>query len=175
MKRKISKKEAALQTRFTKAFEAWLAENQSQLKRHVRIVRRYADRLTLRIEGTPNAMHCCASDTDINVAVVWKGQWWDSIFWPDCWHRKVKGGVVCACCEAKEKPTVFPNYEALWKDHLFDCLKDWINNELASAKALGIYGRKGGTSATLVRTMRAKKDEDLRTLLPIEPAKNSRL
>jgi hypothetical protein len=123
------------------------------------------DRLYFRFEGAPREMCCLANDVEINIAVMWKGKWRDSIFWPDCYHRRVKGGVVCKCCEADGKKGFFPSYEALWKDHLFDPLKDWINDEMAPAKSLGIYGGKGGTWAKLERSARPRKSEYFRAAL----------
>ena len=37
-------------------------------------------------------------------------------------------------------PPVFPNRSALWTDHLFEPFLEWVNESLANAKRLALYG-----------------------------------
>jgi hypothetical protein len=49
---------------------------------------------------------------------------------------------------------VFPNLDALWRDHLFEPFLAWVNEELAEADAVGLYGSPsdGYTHARLLTT-----------------------
>ena len=44
----------------------------------------------------------------------------------------------------------FLSIEALWEDHLFHPLRDWVATQLIPAKAIALYGGAGVTWAKLV-------------------------
>ncbi len=115
-----------------------------------------------------------ANAHEIAIHVDWKGKWWDCLFWPEVHPRRSKGAYVCTICEEGGRK-VFPNHEALWADHLFEPLKDWINDDLAPAKALSIHGSKGFRCVQLERSTRPKWRDDLLTVLPFkQPPRPSR-
>jgi hypothetical protein len=45
--------------------------------------------------------------------------------------------------------TTWPTREALWQDQLFEPFLKWVNERLAPATWLRLYGTKGGTWAKL--------------------------
>jgi hypothetical protein len=49
------------------------------------------------------------------------------------------GGFYCEMCPPDGR-RVFADRPALWADHLFDPLREWVNINLAQAKWLALYG-----------------------------------
>jgi hypothetical protein len=97
----------------------------------------------------------------LTVNVHWEDQHWDALLSLDVNPRRSAGGYICECCEPEERK-IFRSIEALWRDHLFDPLLNWINGELASADAIGLYGSpsQGWMSAKLL------SEDDLRRAEP---------
>jgi hypothetical protein len=68
-----------------------------------------------------------------------QGACWDFLLDMDTEPRRVPGGYVCDLCPSEPRP-VFPNRPALWTDHLFEPFLEWVNESLAKAKWLALYG-----------------------------------
>jgi hypothetical protein len=68
-----------------------------------------------------------------------QGDGWDFLLDLDAEPKRVPGGYVCDLCPPESRP-VFPNRPALWTDHLFEQLLEWVNESLAKAKWLALYG-----------------------------------
>ena len=69
-------------------------------------------------------------------------------------------GYVCWICEAEGKHRAFPTIEALWRNHLFRPLEDWITTKLADAQAVALCrSDSGGTTWT--RLVRAGDQAEL--------------
>jgi hypothetical protein len=68
-----------------------------------------------------------------------QGAFWDFLLDPDSEPKRVPGGYVCDL-GPPESRSVFPNRPALWTDHLFEPFLEWVNETLAKAKWLALYG-----------------------------------
>jgi hypothetical protein len=89
-------------------------------------------------------------DSEISIPITWEDDNWDVIKWFESRPRRVPNGYVCDLC-VPGKQTISPSREALWLDHVFEPLRDWVNNALASADAVAVSGDPdGGTWAKLV-------------------------
>ena len=53
--------------------------------------------------------------------------------------KRVPGGYVCDLCPPGSRP-VFPNRPSLWTAELFEPFLQWVNEGLAKAKWLALYG-----------------------------------
>ena len=111
---------------------------------------------------------------EIEIYADWQEDCWDIIVWLDAFPVKVATGYTCHECLPEHKAD-FPDRESLWRDHLFEPLLDWINTELAEAKAVGFYqtqdgggrwakllpGKKPDSEAEcLVATVRLRQDRE---------------
>ena len=67
--------------------------------------------------------------------------------------------MACSLCEQEGKHRIFPTLEALWLDHLFRPLEDWINTKLGAAWAVALYRTDGG-GATWARLVSAGESLD---------------
>ena len=90
--------------------------------------------ITPAISVTLDAWNLC-------VQVEWEGTNWDVILDLDTEPQSVDGGVVCGWCEPEDR-IIFPSEVELWRDHLFEPFLAWVNDELATADLLCLYGER---------------------------------
>lgn len=95
------------------------------------------------------ALHGYAHKGGISIAAVWDGECWDFLFDEDVVSELRPDGWCCSLCSA-DRQSYFPSVGALWVDHLFQPLRQWITMKLFMAKGIGFYGRGGMTRAKLV-------------------------
>jgi hypothetical protein len=130
------------------AFVSWLEAFGSRLIIDVHPTGRTG---RLSFEGINPAIGAFLTSRELSVFVEWEGRNWDSLLSLGVMPRRSAGGYVCECCKPVE-PTEFPDLEGLWRDHLFEPLLKWVNDELASAHAICLYGSpsQGVTHAVLL-------------------------
>ena len=74
----------------------------------------------------------CLHSTEINVPIVAYSYFWDFLYCNDLVSPKeVEDGYVCKHC-LPEAQKLYPSREALWREHLFEDLLDWVNGKVAS-------------------------------------------
>jgi hypothetical protein len=169
-------------TRAQRLFFAWLDEAGPHFKIPLCVERRTDRCIEFTFAGIPPIIRgtivfgrtsvSCGTEKDwvarnmpsgeINIYVDWQDQNWDQILWLNAILVKKAGGFTCYECLPEYRQT-FPNREAIWRDHLFKPLLAWVNDELAAAKALGIYQTrsKGGTWAKLLTTVEDREKDCL--------------
>ncbi len=172
MKHRIPK----VRSRAQRAFFAWLNEATPRLKIPLRIEKRTDKDVIFSFVGIPAAIrgyltfdYMCwqrslntskkqftvrkISGGEVIISVDWQGQNWDILLCLEVLPVRTTSGYICRECEP-EAHEIFPSREALWVDHLFEPLLKWINGELATARAVGIYqtSDKGGTWAKLLHS-----------------------
>ena len=133
------------------AFANWLDAARSRLKIPVQARARTKRQIELSFLGINSAIGASLTTRDLNVFVEWEGRNWDLLLAFDVWPRLAVGGYICEHCRPEQR-TNFPDLEALWRDHLFEPLAEWINGKLAAADAVGLYGSAsdGWTHAKLL-------------------------
>jgi hypothetical protein len=138
------------------------------LKEPLRLVRRTDHWLELSFVEVP-VLSVSLLPHEINIAANLVGECWDFLLSFDAFPAKTAAGYICRECPS-ECQTVFASRDALWRDHLFEPLLDWINTKLAAADAIGFYGRAG--HSTWARLLPAKAhsgsgDPDILVDLPL--------
>ena len=136
-------------SRFQRVFLAWLDESRERLAVPVTVSRRTRDRLDLTFGDAAPMLEASVSAWEVIVSAEWEGDCVDLVFEVDVGPQRVPGGYVCDRCEP-EKREVFPTREALWRDHLFEPFVQWVNQELAPARFVGVWRSGGMTAARLL-------------------------
>ena len=135
------------------AFLAWLVEGRSRLAVAIKVGCSTPDVTEFGFaSANPILAGSLATCGDLVISADWEGVCWDFLFSEEVRPEKSHGGFVCAICERESKHRIFPTLEALWLDHLFRPLEDWINTKLAVAQAVALYrtDHGGSTWARLV-------------------------
>ena len=122
-----------------RAFLSWLEQNRSRFAIEIELGRRTDTDLEFTFAGINGALIGVLTTWEISVYVIHQGENWDCILDVNAEPKRVPGGYVCKLCPPESRP-VFPNRPALWTDHLFEPFLDWVNESLAKAKWLALYG-----------------------------------
>ena len=101
----------------------------------------------------------CVSEEGITVSVCYQGEYCDLVFDADACASPVPGGYVCTFCEPELK-VIFADELEMWKDHVFEPLLKWVNEDLAESNWLVLEGDPRFTSARLM-TEHPAPDQDL--------------
>lgn len=91
-------------------------------------------------------------DWAIDVGVDWNGGCWDLLACFDVSAQPVTGGGWVNGLFVPEAQEVRPSREEVWREDGFKLLLEWLNEELAAATHVGLWGEPGhATWAYLVR------------------------
>jgi len=132
-----------------RAFDRWYRASQDRFAIKLEFIRRTDSCLTFGFQGVNRIIDVSLSN-DLSVHVTWDDTSWDMLLSLDAFPKRVRGGYVCTECDPAIRQT-FPSREALWEDHLFEPLLEWVNENLAPAEALRLYGAGGMTTAKLTK------------------------
>jgi hypothetical protein len=134
-----------------RAFIDWLEEVRLRLAIALEVRGRVGRHIELSFDGIHPAIGASLTSRELSVFADWQGQTWDLLLSLDVLPRRARSGYICELCQPEERP-IFPNLEALWRDHLFEPLLTWVNTRLAISDALDLYGSpsSGSTHAELV-------------------------
>lgn len=143
--------------RIQRAFFAWFDEARPRLKRDISIVRRTDRSVEFTFHAGTDALRGWLYRNEVVIAVDYDGTCWDLLIAYDVYPRKIADGYICTECPP-DAQHIHPSREALWRDHLFDPLLRWVNEELATATGLALYDYTGMTCAELVRAPVSKPD-----------------
>jgi hypothetical protein len=137
------------------AFEEWLAESSSRFSIPLLIRRRRDGSLRMRL-STLWPIPVCLHSTEINVPIVAYSYFLDFLYCNDLVSPKeVKDGYVCKHC-LPEAQKLYPSREALWREHLFEDLLDWVNGKVAKSDAVGLFGEPERMTWASLLPVRAK-------------------
>jgi hypothetical protein len=131
------------------AFDHWLADQGNTLAVPVRVIERDLDMITLKLAGISDAIEIIVVRNEIMVVVTHDGGVWDTLMWIDCKPRVGAGGVYCRRCEPAFR-SAFPTHQALFSDHLFQPLAEWIKAKLMPMVSIGLGDSNGSRWATLL-------------------------
>jgi hypothetical protein len=91
---------------------------------------------------------------------------WDLIVDFDAEPRRVPGGFVGGLCPTDARP-IFPTRAARWTDEIFQPFLDRVNEDLATARSVGLYGKPDhGMWAKLLSNGAAPNTDDGRGTFP---------
>ena len=123
-----------------RAFLSWLEENRDRLALEIRLGKRTDTVQEFCFAGINPAISGALTTYEIEVGAIHDDHYWDILFNVDAEpKRALGGGYVCGLCPPDARP-VFADRQALWTDHLFEGLLVWVNDNLARAKWLALFG-----------------------------------
>ena len=162
--------------RIQRAFFTWLIQNWHRLAFDLLIEGRTDHFINFSFIGVNRAISAALTTYEINVSVEWNDECWDLLLSLESSPRRGRTGYFCKCCldyfretnPGEEFTRIFPSREAVWVNDIFEPFLNWVNDDLANAKWLGLFGTPG--SATWAKLMDASPDgdhtKDLAALLP---------
>jgi hypothetical protein len=143
-----------------RAFVAWFEEARSRLTVAIKVGCSTHDFTEFSFAlANPVLIGSLATCGDLVISAEWEGECWDFLLSEEVRPALSQEGFVCSLCEQEGKHRIFPTLEALWLDHLFRPLEDWINTKLGAAWAVALYRTDGG-GATWARLVSAGESLD---------------
>jgi hypothetical protein len=118
----------------------------------------------------------------MNVLVEWNEECWDLLLSLDSAPRRGRTGYFCEYCldyfrdtnPGEEFTRIFPSREGVWADHLFEPFLKWVNDDLANAKWLGLFGNP--EKATWAKLTDAPPEGDhAKNMAALLPCRGNRL
>ena len=126
-----------------RAFLAWHEEAAARLAVPVLLGHRTDRRWTLSFGGgITAALHPWLYGYGIGVDVQWEGMSWDLVLCLEAAPRRTPTGYVDHMI-LPEYREPYATEEALWRGQLFEPFLSWVNETLAPARYLGIWGARG--------------------------------
>jgi hypothetical protein len=173
-----------------RAFLSLLEENRDRFALDVTRGKRTDTVQQFSFAGINPAISGALTTYEIEVWAIHDGHCWDILFNVGAEPKRAPGGgYVCHLCRPDSRQ-VFASRMALWTDHLLEGLLPWVNDNLARAKWLALFGspeqaswarllpaddpsetlRGGGLTLSLAwissKTSRESRDENPPILLP---------
>lgn len=108
------------------------------------------DAIEIQFPHTGGALEGFVDRNGLSVSAVLNGEGWDFLFSEDLVGEFRDGMWSCSLCSPSSR-MAFDSVEALWGDHLFQPLRDWVETELRPAAGVMFHGGDGITWATLAR------------------------
>ena len=133
----------------SRAFRSWLGERDPQLSPGIVPGHEIAHALIFSLVGWPE-LEGSLTPTGLDIAAMRDGECWDLLLSLDVDPVEISSAWACSICEAEGKHERFATLDALWRDHLFDPLGEWIAKELAPARELEFQRLDGGRWARLI-------------------------
>lgn len=127
---------------FLAAFLAWLSTASGRLVLPASVDMAVPSCSELRVQGVHPAIQILfPQNCEIAVNVEWEGVDWDQLVWLDVYEEPGSGGIGWINGVLfPEFQVVHPTREALWRADVFEPLLTWINEDLAYATHLAIWG-----------------------------------
>ncbi len=123
-----------------RAFLSWLEQNRSRLAIEIVLGKRTDTVQEFTFAGINRAIRGELNTYEVEVWVIYRDDCWDILLDLDAEPKRVPGGgYICDLCPPEAR-RVFPDRPALWTDHLFEGLLEWVNDSLARAKWLALHG-----------------------------------
>jgi hypothetical protein len=129
-----------------RAFLSWLEENRGRLALDITLGKRTDTAQEFSFVGINPAISGALTTYEIMVLAIRDDHSWDFLFDVEAEPKRAPGGgYVCDLCRPEARQ-VLADRPALWTDPLFEGLLEWVNESLARAKWLTLYGSPGQAS-----------------------------
>jgi hypothetical protein len=122
-----------------RAFLSWLEDNRGRLALDITLGKRTDTVQEFTFAGINPAISGALTTWEIEVWAIRDDHRWDLLLNLEAEPKRVPGGFVCDLCTLDAR-RVFLDRPALWTDHLFEGLLVWVNDNLARAKWLALFG-----------------------------------
>jgi hypothetical protein len=120
-----------------RAFDSWYRIHQQRFLIKLVFLSRTDRRLIFSFAGITSVLSVTLTEYDLSVRVTWFGDTWELLKWWNASPKREGHGYICALCQPSE---VFATRCAVWEDHLFEPLLDWVNKSLLVATELHLEG-----------------------------------
>lgn len=151
------------------ALSAWLAKARPRLAVAINVQRSTPDVIEFGFDlANPVLMGSITNAGDLVVSAEWQDECWDFLLAEEARPHQMAMGFVCTLCKQEGTHRVFPSREAVWHDHLFGPLEDFINTKLANAEAVALYRIGGGDSTWAKLISAGEQAEDPAFLVPLK-------
>jgi hypothetical protein len=131
-----------------RAFKRWYRTHQDAIP--IPLTAHSGDsRVTVTLVGIHPAINVYLDPKGLCISVDWESVNWDFLIWDDLVAEFNSVDWHCTQCPNEGRDLRFASIEALWEDHLFDRLANWILDELMPANYAALYMLEG--RATWVR------------------------
>lgn len=134
--------------RIQRAFVRWFRENHNRFAVPVRLTKITGKGILLNFPKHPDCLSVWLSRWDLSVHVTWQEVWWDMLISLDAFPEQVPGGYRCRLHLNFDE--IWPTREALWRHDLFEPFLAWVNEQLAQAYQLSLYGKPGSSTWALL-------------------------
>ena len=121
-----------------RAFRDWLAERSPHLPVEIVVGNLTDTAQEFAFAGWPE-LECSVTDRGLDVAAMKDGECWDVLLSLDVVPVQRGSEWVCSICEAEGRTKWFATPEALWRDHLFEPLEEWVVERLAPAEQVRFH------------------------------------
>jgi hypothetical protein len=152
-------KTVKVRPRIQRAFFAWLIRNRKRLSFDLLIEGRTDTVVEFSFVGVNRAIAAVLTRDGITVSAEWEGDCWDFLMDQDSYPEHGPTGYFCSLCLHYFREThpgeaftrIFPSQEAVWADDIFEPFLEWVNDDLAKATYLVLFGTPDyGTWAKLL-------------------------
>jgi hypothetical protein len=146
-------------------FEEWLTQRNNTLAIPMTVVVRTPGSIRLTFVGVIDAIEVFVLLDEIVVTVQYKEICWDILAEFECTPVHVAKGFACSHCAPADRQ-LYATHSALFGNHVFEPLAQWIKTSLMPARALGLGGSRdsGSTWAGLIP---AEQRRDYSAIVPI--------
>ena len=132
-----------------RAFRDWLELNRARFAHPVELHKKPGHWAEFSFAGIHPAISGSLTESGLRVSAKYQRDCWDFLFDNDAYPKKVREGYVCReCLPGYQK--LFVSRAALWADHLFEALLNWVNETLARAHWLVLEGTPGEYSSAVL-------------------------
>ena len=133
------------------AFLYWLRERRPPLPINIIVGDQTAEKVEFTFAGWPE-LECWVTESGLDIAAMKDGGCWDLLVSLDVVPVAHSHEWGCEICDKEGRSTRFQSRDALWRDHLFEPLEQWIMGKLAGATRIEFHqlAGKGATWANLV-------------------------
>jgi hypothetical protein len=123
-----------------RAFLSWLADNRDRFALEIRLGTRTDRVQEFSFARINHAITGALTTYEIEVYAIHENDCWDFLLSAYAEPKRARGGgFFCETCPPDAR-RLFADRPALWADHLFGPLLEWVNGELARAKWLALFG-----------------------------------
>jgi hypothetical protein len=152
-------------TNMLTAFEEWLTQQNSSLAIPMTVVARVPGSIRLTFDTIIDVIEVFVLWDAVLVTVEHKNMCWDILVEFECTPVAVAGGFVCSHCAPADRQ-VYATHSALFGDHVFEPLAQWIKTSLAPSRALGLGGSRD-SGITWAGLIPANQRRDYSAIIPL--------
>lgn len=150
-------------------FNAWFQRQRPAIQAAMLVKGCSGQALQLSLACAPANLIVNARPDDLSVWVEWENERWDMLLSEETRAERDGGAWRCGICKDEGKTQLFDTPGALWVDHFFDPLGQWLESTLAPAAALVLHQREphGSTWAELVSSQPPALGDTVRAVVPL--------